>query len=129
MAVELIGIAILIAFNLINSRIDAYRIQGLNKTIKHGINFGFYLLLTLLLIWFLDLNWWLFFLHAFFNRQITFDIPLNWRRNLEWDYVTSADPPGAVMDRIEIAIFGRDGRTPVYIYSAGLVITAIILLS
>ena len=47
---------------------------------------------------------------AMWNRQITFDIPLNLRRGKSWDYITMAKPPKAITDRIEIAIFGYNGK-------------------
>jgi hypothetical protein len=55
---------------------------------------------------------------AFCNRQFSFDIPLNLRRGLAWDYVSLADPPKSILDRIEIRIFGHNGRAPFVIYGA-----------
>jgi len=109
----------LAGFNLINSRIDAYRIMR-NKTIAHGINFGAYSLIVGLLIFLQSMIWYeaiLFCVSAFCNRQITFDIPLNWRRGLKWDYVSLAKPPKAFLDRIEIRVFGYNGRAPVLVYT------------
>lgn len=112
---------ILISFNLVNSELDAVRILG-QKTVSHAINFGAYLAL-------MGTGWWVFVndwhwehltvfgIMGFACRQITFDIPLNWRRGLEWDYVSPAVPPKAIMDRIEQFIFGRNGRLLVYIYA------------
>ncbi len=132
MSLLLYSILLLIAANLTNVHVDAYKIQFLNKTIRHSINFAVYagvvVVCALLtgyqgagLIWFAIL--------AFSCRQLFFDIPLNWRRGLRWNYVTTADPPGAIMDRIEIYLFGRDGKTPVYIYAGLFVVTTVILLS
>jgi hypothetical protein len=96
----------LAGFNLINSRIDAYRILK-NKHIAHAINFGVYALFCVELCWLALWNFGvitLFCVSAFCNRQISFDIPLNLRRHLPWDYVTKEKPPGAWLDRQEIRI-------------------------
>jgi hypothetical protein len=98
---------ILAFWNIINSRIDAHRILK-NKTIAHGINFSAYSIITGLLVWLFKMNLphsIVFCLSSFFNRQITFDIPLNLRRGLPWDYQSIANPPKALMDRIERFIF------------------------
>lgn len=111
---------ILAAFNLANSRIDAYRIMK-NKAIAHAINFGAYAIVSLLLIlfWQYDIKQIIFFcITAFCNRQFSFDIPLNLRRGLAWNYVTKDDPPKAVLDRIEIKILGRNGTKQFIFYAA-----------
>lgn len=115
-------------FNFINSRIDAYRILR-NKTIAHGINFGAYALFVALLCWLGRYDVWnifLFCISAFCNRQFSFDIPLNLRRGLKWDYVSLAKPPKAILDRIEIRLFGYNGRAPVMLYAAVWVVCLII---
>ena len=128
MITYLINQLALAGFNLINSRIDAYRIMR-NKTIAHGINFGVYTLFCAALCW---LSRWnagvitLFCVSAFCNRNITFDIPLNLRRGLKWDYVSLAKPPKAILDRIEIRIFGYNGRAPVIMYAVIWVVCLII---
>lgn len=113
----LIGQLFLALFNVANSYIDAYRILG-NKTIAHGLNFGVYLLATVVICFLLSIPFYiiwgwlpcgpgmLFMLSAFFNRQFSFDIPLNLRRGLAWDYQSKAEPPKSITDRIERAIFG-----------------------
>jgi hypothetical protein len=118
----LIILLILITANLVNSQIDAVRILG-QKPVSHAINLGSYLTV-------MGASWWLitndgqglhilvYAIMGFTNRQIFFDIPLNWRRGLKWDYVSPAEPPAALMDRIEQGIFGRNGRLPVYVYTA-----------
>lgn len=118
MITYLINQVCLAGFNVINSRIDAYRIMR-NKTIAHAINFGAYTLFCALLCWLARWNAeviTLFCVSAFCNRQLSFDIPLNIRRRLPWDYVTKAKPPKSILDRIEIRIFGYNGRAPVVVY-------------
>jgi hypothetical protein len=124
MITYLINQAILIAFNLLNVWLDAYKIdRALKKkipnSIKHGINFGAYAVCTGLIIWIFKLQVWdavLFACSAFFNRQLSFDIPLNLRRGLKWDYVSLDKPPKALMDKIEVRIFGYNGKAPVFCY-------------
>lgn len=118
----------LASFNLINSRIDAYRIMR-NKTIAHGINFGAYTIFCALLCWLAQWNVGvitLFCVSAFCNRQFSFDIPLNLRRGLKWDYVSTANPPKAWLDRQEIRVFGYNGRAPLFVYGAVWVVCLII---
>lgn len=127
MITYLINQAALAGFNLINSRIDAYRITK-HKTIAHAINFGAYLVFALVLYYFTvkpaltwaDFSYWdlvIFCFSAFTNRQFSFDIPLNLRRHLPFDYVTKAKPPAAWLDRQEIRAFGYNGRAPVLMYA------------
>lgn len=124
----LINQLILAFFNFVNSRIDAYRIMD-NKTIAHGINFGAYAVFTALLCWLGRLDMGeiiLLCVSAFCNRQFSFDIPLNLRRHLPWDYVTKANPPKALLDKIEVRIFGYNGRAPFVFYGAIFIITTTI---
>lgn len=119
MIAYLINQCALAGFNFINSRIDAYRIMQ-NKTIAHSVNFGVYALFCGLLCWLAQWNLGvitLFCISAFCNRQFSFDIPLNLRRGLDWDYVSPAKPPKALLDRIEIRIFGYNGRAPLVCYA------------
>lgn len=136
MVTDIINQLCLSCFNLINSRVDAYRILK-NKTIAHGINFGAYFLFSILLYFITikpAISWAAFpFIHftgyilsAFFGRQITFDIPLNLRRGLKWYCVSTDDPPKAWLDRQERKVFGKDGRTPVFIYAALWIVSACI---
>lgn len=118
MITYLLNQALLAGFNYGNSRIDAYRIMR-NKHIAHGINFGAYAMLVALLCLLGRLEVWdivIFCISAFCNRQFTFDIPLNLRRGLSWDYVSTANPPKSVTDRIEIRLFGYNGRAPFVLY-------------
>jgi hypothetical protein len=97
----------LIVFNLINAHIDAHRILK-NKAIAHFINFAFYAVFVGLIVFLFKMRPWegvLFSCSAFFNRQISFDIPLNLRRGLAWDYQSTAEMPSAIMDRIERFLF------------------------
>lgn len=123
MIVYLAAHAALALFNLTNAWIDAYRITK-HKTIAHGLNFGAYTLFVAFLCWQCHLiaGWnfgviTLFCVSAFCNRQWAFDVPLNIRRRLPWDYVTKAKPPAAILDRVEIRIFGYNGRAPLFVYA------------
>lgn len=112
-----------VLWNVINSRIDAYRFLK-NKTVAHGLNGGLYLVLVAAECYFLNQVWWIiavFVLSSFFNRQVTFDIPLNIRRRktdktITWDYMSKAQPPKAITDKIERFFFGTNGRTLHIIY-------------
>jgi len=106
-----------VLFNVINSRIDAFLILK-NKTIAHAVNFGAYAVLVAVQAIYWHPVWWmviLFCSNAFFNRQVSFDIPLNLRRRktdktITWYYVSRAKPPKAITDRVEIYVFGYNGR-------------------
>jgi hypothetical protein len=118
----------LAGFNFINSRIDAYRILH-NKKIAHGLNFGAYALFVGLLCWLGRYDVWdilLFSISAYTNRQFSFDIPLNLRRGLPWDYVSKANPPKSITDRFEIWLFGYNGRAPFLLYGVVWVICTVI---
>lgn len=95
-------------WNLINSRIDAYRIFK-DKPIAHGVNFVAYGLFVALVCWLAEYDLKtiiLFSVSAFFNRQFSFDLPLNLRRRLKWYYQSTANPPKALLDRVERFLFG-----------------------
>jgi hypothetical protein len=128
MTAYLISHLVLAIFNVANSRVDANRILQ-HKRIYHGINFGAYTLLCVLLCWTCGWNFGvitLFFVSAFCSRQLTFDIPLNIQRGLKWDYVSTAKPPKSITDRIEIRVFGYNGRAPVVCYAVGWVLCLLI---
>lgn len=128
MIVYLAAHAALMLFNLANVGIDAYRIMN-HKRIAHGINFGVYALFVAFMCWVTHWNTGviaLFCVSAFCNRQLSFDIPLNIRRRLPWDYVTKSKTPEAILDRIEIRIFGYNGRAPVVVYAAVWVVCLIV---
>jgi len=117
------------SFNLINSFIDAYKIKVLNKNIRHFINFGAYAIIAIICVWYFKmgtLKAGIYLMSLFFNRQITFDIPLNLRRGKKWDYVSTAKPPEATMDKIEVWLWGYNGRLPVLIYSLGAIILTVL---
>ena len=118
----------LVGFNLLNVRIDAYRITN-HKNIAHGVNFIAYAAFTFLLCWLFRLGAECVLLcaAAFFNRQLSFDIPLNLRRGLPWHYQSTAKPPKAIMDRIEAKLFpGWSGKKIVAVYAAGWVFCLLI---
>lgn len=128
MIIYLLAHLFLVLFNQANVRIDAYRILK-NKTIAHGLNFGAYAIYCAALCWLAHWNVGviaLFCVSAFCNRQLSFDIPLNIRRRLPWDYVTKAKPPKSILDRIEIRVFGYNGRAPVVMYAGVWVVCLII---
>lgn len=116
---------LIVIWNVANSRLDAYLIlkaqkSNVAKAIKHGFNFVAYLAFVVGLKFLFHVPipfWWIFLFGSFFCRQITFDIPLNLRRGLDWDYVSQDRPPKAIMDQIEVKIFGYNGKTPVIVYS------------
>jgi hypothetical protein len=118
---------ILACFNYLNVDFDAYRILR-HKTIAHGINLVAYLSFSILIYWltvkpefsfqnfpYFDFAVYLF--AAFFNRQITFDIPLNLRRGLKWYYVSLDKPPKAWLDRQEVKFFGYNGKAITFAYA------------
>ena len=115
---------LLIAWNIANSQIDAYRILK-HKNIAHGVNFGAYAVVVGVLTW-INHNYWILPLSAFFNRQITFDIPLNVRRKLDWFYQSTAIIPKAVMDRIERFVFRGKKYVPEIAYGTCWVATLIL---
>lgn len=128
MTLYLIAQVCLILFNVGNAYIDARRIM-LGLRIYHGLNFGIYCLVTGGLCWVAHWSVWgitLFLVSAFCNRQLSFDIPLNRMRGLKWDYVSPAKPPKSITDRIEIRVFGYNGRAPVIVYAAAWVVCLII---
>lgn len=128
MTLYLAAHAALVLFNLANVLIDAYRIMQ-HKQIAHGINFTAYALFVAFLCWVTHWNVGvitLFCVSAFCNRNISFDIPLNKRRGLPWDYVSLAKPPKAILDRIEIRIFRYNGRAPLVMYAGAWVVCLII---
>lgn len=128
MITYLLNQALLAGFNFGNSQLDAYRIMR-NKTIAHGINFGVYAVFCAILCWLARWNIGvitLFSISAFCNRQFSFDIPLNLRRGLPWDYVSRANPPKSILDRIEIRLFGYNGRAPFFVYGVIWIICLVI---
>lgn len=128
----LINQFILAFFNYVNSRIDAYRILK-HKTIAHAINFIAYAVVVGIVIWLFKMNWpngILFCFSAFFNRQISFDVPLNLRRGLPYYYQSTANPPKAILDKIERVIFSdNNGKKILLFYSIMWCITIWIKLS
>ncbi len=117
----LINQVVLAAFNLANSRIDAYRILK-NKEIAHAVNFIAYVVFATIVacVARYDIgDMVVFYCTAFFSRQLSFDIPLNKRRNLPWYYQSTANPPKALWDKIERKLFGMDydGKKIVLWYS------------
>lgn len=124
------AIIIQIVFNILNAYIDAYRIFK-NKTIAHGINLGCYAAVVITELVVLKLVWWMaviFCIAAFCNRQNFFDIPLNWRRGLKWNYMSQDKPPKAWWDRQEYKLFGNNGTAITISYAVVWVATTVVLL-
>jgi len=117
---------ILIIANIVNAYIDAYRIVKLDKRIRHGINFAAYLAIVVACIFIFNVQWVVFLISAFFNRQIFFDIPLNLKRGKKWYYVSLANPPEATMDKIEVYLFGYNGKAITKVYLVLLIVTIIL---
>jgi len=118
MTLLIIFLACQIGFNLVNSRLDAYLIMK-HKTIAHFINFAAYAIVVIIELVIAKYGWWfvaLFCIAAFFNRQVTFDIPLNLRRKLDYWYISLEKPPKAITDRIEVSIFGYNGKAITHSY-------------
>jgi hypothetical protein len=106
----LVGILFLTLFNFANAIFDAGRILR-HKKVFHIINATLYLFLIIALCIVFEFRIYvavLFFIIAFLNRQITFDIPLNLLRHLEWYYQTKATGKEAsLLDQLERKIFGN----------------------
>lgn len=120
----------LIGYNFVNSRLDAYRILK-NKSVAHGINFGAYGTFVVFFIFLFKMDAShsvLFGLSAFTQRQFSFDIPLNLRRGLKWNYVSLAKPPKALLDRIEIRFFGYNADAPLFVYGIFYIISITVLI-
>jgi hypothetical protein len=136
----IINHSVLAGFNLINSRIDAHRILR-HKNIAHGINLAAYLAVVGFMVykevdaewhagwperWYVIIDAILFLFAALFNRQLSFDIPLNLRRKLAWDYQSVDNPPKAVMDKIERWLFGElEGKFIAGIYAVGFLLLTV----
>jgi hypothetical protein len=112
---------ILAFFNVINAYLDAYRILK-HKGIAHAVNFTAYGAFTGLIAWKASFDIGdivVFCIAAFFNRQLSFDIPLNLRRHLPAFYQSTANPPKAWCDKVERKLFGvdYDGKKIIMWYS------------
>jgi len=118
MITYLLAQLVLASFNLMNAVHDAFRIKA-HKRIYHGLNFVAYAVLCGALCWAGKWDFRTIILScvaAFCNRQLSFDIPLNQFRGLKWDYVSTERPPKSITDRIEIRLFGYNGRAPFLLY-------------
>jgi len=143
MIIELAISQLLLAlFNIGNAHFDAYRISK-NKSIAHGINFAAYFIFVAAWCWVLklELKFWyifdvpvfprgqvlLFAVIAFLNRQFSFDIPLNLKRGLDWNYQSTANPPKAALDIIERFLFGQGEKvgTIIFVFYLGCYIATV----
>lgn len=104
-------------FNLLNAGYDAWRFNTGRKPM-HWLNFLLYLIIIGLSCWYCFtgniVQVALLAISALCNRQLFFDIPLNWRRGLRWDYVSPER--ASFIDRIEYSVFGNNGQAPVVVY-------------
>lgn len=112
-----------LAFAVINIGLayqDSRRLAN-KKWIKHGINAAVYIGL-LLAVWFLH-GWdWKLIAALLLTRQIFFDSPLSLFRGLKWNYITPAEKPAAIIDRLEKRIFGMNGTLMYIVYIVSLII-------
>lgn len=121
-------------FNVLNSQLDAYRILK-DKSVSHFLNLSAYTAVFIFLFishhcWTI-LTWWeiLFLILAALSwRQLSFDIPLNLRRSKKWNHQSTALPPKAFMDRVELFIFRRKENHPEICYLLILLISSSVLL-
>lgn len=132
MLIELLaGQLFLSIFNVANVNIDAYLIFN-NKRVGHLVNFCAYAILTTLLCILFPFSTFavvLFCISAFLNRQFTFDIPLNLRRGLEWDYQTlDASSNASLLDRLERSVFGNSPNVGKKIFKAYLACYAVTII-
>ena len=129
----LINQIVLSGFNLVNAFVDAYKIKWLHKEIRHRINLTAYAICVGILIWRQGMHLDAatnFCFSAFFQRQLTFDIPLNLRRGLKWYYQSTANPPKAFWDRVERWFFRDHSGKEIAIFYLGMyLITVYIQLS
>lgn len=96
------------AWCLFNAFFDAYLIFE-DKRIAHGVNGALSVAVAWVISFMTEMNLsetMLFGLACLFNRQISFDIPLNLRRKLGAFYQSVANPPKAITDQIERYLFG-----------------------
>lgn len=126
----MLAIIIMIIVNVINAHIDSQRIKA-NKIIKHWLNGLLYIsaFIGVILVFkirpiksvMLGFCW-------LSGRQIFFDISLNSFRGLKWYYVSLDKPPKAFIDRIEVKLWGYNGKAAVLVYGVAFVISTIIYL-
>lgn len=119
---QLINQLIFILINVLNAVKDGAKVKA-KKDIDHFLNGVAYCLTICVFVMIFKMTWSeaiVFWLQSFVNRQLFFDLPLNFIRRLKWDYV-SPDPESWV-DKLEIKIFGKNGRLPVYIYASAFIV-------
>jgi len=81
------------------------------KRIYHGLNGLLHLLAAAIVL----VHGWQYSVALLFLTRIVFDSSLNLFRNLSLGYVTPK--PKSIIDKVEQAIFGRNGYTPKIIYA------------
>jgi len=117
--------------NFLHAGIDAERIAK-NKRIYHGINGLIYLGICFVFALVVSSSFfWLIasisFLRWLALRQLTFDIPLNILRGLEWDYISPE--PKAWLDKLELKVFkGVYGRAEKFYLRSYIILLIIELL-
>jgi len=122
---------IVLVFALINVALayqDSRRLAN-KKKIKHGIN-GIVYIALLAAVWFFHrkFDWELVKIIAtlLLTRQIFFDIPLSLFRDLKWNYITPAEKPAAIIDRLEKRVFGMRGTLMYIVYVVALITLIVI---
>jgi len=104
--------------NILLAGKDAARIKA-NKPIDHTFNALMYLgccaLCYLLFYPFSYIKYLEFLLTAFIMRKVVFDISLNVRRGLSWDYISKTTT--SKIDQVENQVFSYNGRFKYVVYS------------
>lgn len=116
-------IVIFFIVNVILAFIDSRRIRD-KKTITHWLNGLVYLVLVGIAFWVNEFNWWMVSA-LLLERLIFFQTALSLMRKLKWDYITT--DPKSLTDKIQVAIFGKNGIVMYSVYAVLFIINLIIL--
>lgn len=120
------AIILLVSFLIINvilAFIDSRIIQS-KKGIRHWINGLIYCVLVgASYLWIVRDEW--LAVSLFIERLIFFQISLSLFRSLIWNYITAA--PKSITDRIQVAVFGHNGKLMYSIYAVLFIVNLIII--